>query len=731
MKKLSFFLLFSLAITGVFGQATLPTAFSDFAVALPTGWTYLNNNGGAATYAVGSDATPACRLDGTGEYLQIFFSDVPAVLSYKMKGTGISPNPPFTGTFTIEESVDGTTWTALQTFTSMNLAFTLYTNNVSSTSRYIRFFYTTKVSGSNVALDEVSLTKAVSAVDINVQQGTTNIINGGTFSIGTSASTIFNIQNLGTSGTLNIASSPITGTDAANFSITGMPATVAALGTSPFTLNFTPSGALGTKNATITINSNDPVDPAYVINIIGINGTVATEPTAQPTALNFSNVKSYTFNTGYTAASPAPENYIVLIKRGAAFSAEEPVDATTYKKGDYIGGAQVAYIGTGTSLTPNFIVANTNYYFKVFSFNGPAGFENYLTTSPLSGSTTTSGGNVGATYSGVSTSSTSFVAELHNKIHPHTQLYYSTYAPVMIDGFESRDTTNTQSVVTCHYTTYNYVYSGVFSWTPSGELTREHSYCKSWMPASISSDSIPYSDLHNLFPVEFTHSNAVRSNFPLGVVVGTPTSQWNGGKLGLNGTGQTVYEPKDSEKGDAARAIMYMSICYTSSNGNLWAIPAAQDQNVLKAWHLQDLPSNWEIARNDYIAWKQGNRNPFIDSVAFACYIDFSNMTYIANPTGDCASAGVTETENSSTNNVSVYPNPTSGNFSVAFTADKQADYNIKIIDFTGKLIRNINYTSSIGDNNFELSVNEYPNGIYLLQLTFDGTSKSYKIVKN
>jgi hypothetical protein len=67
----------------------------------------------------------------------------------------------------------------------------------------------------------------------------------------------------------------------------------------------------------------------------------------------------------------------------------------------------------------------------------------------------------------------------------------------------------------------------------------------------------------------------------------------------------------------------------------------------------------------------------------------------------------------------------------VAFTAEKQADYNIKVMDFTGKLIRNINYTSSIGDNNFELSVNEYPNGIYLLQLTYDGNSKSYKIVKN
>jgi len=139
MKKSIFFLLFSLAITGVWAQTSLPTSFSDFSLPLPTGWTYLNNNGGASTYAVGSDATVACRLDATAEYLEIFFSDVPGVLSYKMKGTAISPNPPFSGTFTVQESIDGTTWTALQTFTTMNSAFTLYTNNVTSTSRYVRF----------------------------------------------------------------------------------------------------------------------------------------------------------------------------------------------------------------------------------------------------------------------------------------------------------------------------------------------------------------------------------------------------------------------------------------------------------------------------------------------------------------------------------------------------------------------------------------------------------------
>ena len=53
----------------------------------------------------------------------------------------------------------------------------------------------------------------------------------------------------------------------------------------------------------------------------------------------------------------------------------------------------------------------------------------------------------------------------------------------------------------------------------------------------------------------------------------------------------------------------------------------------MKKWHYQDPPDAYEISRNDFLDSLQGNRNPFIDSARYACYIDFSNMSYIANPT--------------------------------------------------------------------------------------------------
>jgi hypothetical protein len=68
MKKSIFFFLFSLAITGLWAQTSLPTSFSDFSQALPTGWSYWDGVG-SGVYTTGSDATHACRLDSTGEYL--------------------------------------------------------------------------------------------------------------------------------------------------------------------------------------------------------------------------------------------------------------------------------------------------------------------------------------------------------------------------------------------------------------------------------------------------------------------------------------------------------------------------------------------------------------------------------------------------------------------------------------------------------------------------------------
>ncbi|MBK7183308.1 MAG: endonuclease [Bacteroidetes bacterium] len=85
--------------------------------------------------------------------------------------------------------------------------------------------------------------------------------------------------------------------------------------------------------------------------------------------------------------------------------------------------------------------------------------------------------------------------------------------------------------------------------------------------------------------------NAIRSNYPLGEVVGTPTYTYLGCKLGPDANGKTVFEPRDSDKGDAARCILYQTICYTgvaysgspntnATYGGSWSLPLTINAHV-------------------------------------------------------------------------------------------------------------------------------------------------------
>ncbi|HPS30660.1 MAG TPA: MBG domain-containing protein [bacterium] len=108
----------------------------------------------------------------------------------------------------------------------------------------------------------------------------------------------FTIQNTGTA-VLNISSVNISGTDAADFSVTASPAaSVAAAGSTTFQVTFNPS-ASGARNAVITVNSDDSDEAAYDFAVTG-NGTNMTITPASQT-----NVSCYGGLNGAASANAA------------------------------------------------------------------------------------------------------------------------------------------------------------------------------------------------------------------------------------------------------------------------------------------------------------------------------------------------------------------------------------------------------------------------------------------
>lgn len=633
----------------VFAQAVLPTAwnFSSPGVANPpVGWTY-NLGTGNLTYATGIGDNISLRLDQTGEFLQIQFAEKPGPVSYYIKGTGISPNPSFSGSFTIDESPDGSSWTNVRNLTSMNTNLTRLQDNLLASTRYVRFFYANKQSGSNVQLDSVMISLPPAPPQSMVVFNSGNkLVNGGNFVFGNAATQMFIVQNAGISQSLKIDSIVLTGPHAGDFSVQLVDSIAPANnGLDSFVVHFN-AGAAGSRFATLNIYNTDPEKNPFLLNMYAIGGNLATEPANQVARVNISNLLTHTMNVSFPRASGS-EKYM-LLRKSAASLIERPVDGTTYRRGDYIGGAQVAYIGNDSALIkPNYILANTTYTFVALAFNGPAGYENYNTGNAAVATVTTGNGAPGAYYAAINPSNSNFVTDLSNRLKsPHDTIFYSNYAPTLVNNYLTRDTTGGKKVVDCVYTGTNYVYDEPFTWwngTNNGVLTREHTFAQSWMPLNPvlgggwpsvnGKEVLEYNDLHNLFPAHQLNANSKRSNNPFGVVANaTYTSPTGVGKLGTDADGKTVYEPKDDQKGDVARALFYMLLRYNGDRSYAWRLPANQDIAVLLQWHQQDPPSALEIARNEYIASTQKNRNPFIDNPTWVNRINFTNLTYIPLP---------------------------------------------------------------------------------------------------
>jgi len=132
---------------------------------------------------------------------------------------------------------------------------------------------------------------------------------------------------------------------------------------------------------------------------------------------------------------------LVLRRKDSAVT-EIPLDATTYLRGEWIGNAQVVYNGTATQFDARSVIAGSNYYLVAFSYNGPAGYENYLATSPATGTVLAPAPNFGALYSGLDHNSSSFVDQLTTVMNPgnYFQVYYSNYATTMVNNFFVKDT---------------------------------------------------------------------------------------------------------------------------------------------------------------------------------------------------------------------------------------------------------------------------------------------------
>ncbi len=312
---------------------------------------------------------------------------------------------------------------------------------------------------------------------------------------------------------------------------------------------------------------------------------------------------------------------------------------------------------------------------------------------------------------------------LHNIIKGHTAISYSA----VINAHQTTDAKPNGKVWD--------MYSDIPGGTPPYEFTfftdkcgsysnegdcynREHSFPQSW----FNKNSPMKSDLFHVYPTD-GKVNGMRSSYPYGEVSNPTKTTLNGSKLGPNsspGYSGTVFEPIDAYKGDFARTYFYMAVRYYLEDAgwqNNAAVNGSQMKpwqlNLLYQWNLQDTVSQKEINRNDAVYSIQNNRNPFIDHPEWIDSIWFDNTS-------------IKKLENFL--EVSLYPNPANDVVTLNFSSFIQKEYQVKLYDISGRLLKTITNMES----KTTLNIESLTKGMYIIKISsLDKTqNKTLKLIK-
>ena len=114
---------------------------------------------GMSQEGLGSDysSSPKIKFDDKDDYVIVHFDSEPGALSYTIKANVNSGD--FTGGFDVQVSENGDDYDVLVSYTELEKTAAQKTHKLDKNVRYVKFVYTNKVSGQNVALGNILISK--------------------------------------------------------------------------------------------------------------------------------------------------------------------------------------------------------------------------------------------------------------------------------------------------------------------------------------------------------------------------------------------------------------------------------------------------------------------------------------------------------------------------------------------------------------------------------------------
>jgi hypothetical protein len=147
------------AIVTVNQEAYVAPTYAELPFSFNGGKADIEETDGLSQEGLGTDyaSAPKLKFDGAGDWLLLQFDERPGTLTFDIKGNSFSG-----GTFKVQTSADGVSYSDLETYTTFGNNETLEEifDNLDENVRYIKWVYTNKSSG-NVGLGNIALAKYV------------------------------------------------------------------------------------------------------------------------------------------------------------------------------------------------------------------------------------------------------------------------------------------------------------------------------------------------------------------------------------------------------------------------------------------------------------------------------------------------------------------------------------------------------------------------------------------
>ena len=205
------------------------------------------------------------------------------------------------------------------------------------------------------------------------------------------------------------------------------------------------------------------------------------------------------------------------------------------------------------------------------------------------------------------------------------------------------------------------------------------------------------SDMHHLFPSRIK-TNSDRGNNPMGEIPDQETRIWYlrdterstpppfNRDLYSESTPQK-FEPREHVKGDIARAVFYFYTMYRQDADNADPFFFNIQRSDLCEWHYLDPVDQKEWERTHKIAFYQGDKpNPFVLDCSLAARLYCNNISQA------CEELVLSSSEDSgqTNNELTIYPNPSSGLSTIQWNVHSAGAFRIDIMDMFGRKLNQL-----------------------------------------